>query len=209
MGARREAEMYLSEAKKSETPKWILIGTGVLGLLATGLVLVVRYHEINKARAEAEQARISADRARVEAERSKVGEQPKPQIAPPLPMAPLPQPAPPVVEVRPAADPPVSKQPAPDPVVGKWVERRPGAPAGDRLRTFRADGTLSLYMPKAQRTINGTWRREGNRVYFSHPSTDGIEPPTKDKWFTVVSITGDELVLLMVGVRQYTWFRSS
>ncbi len=29
-------------------------------------------------------------------------------------------------------------------VIGSWVETRPGTPLGDRVRTFRADGTFVL-----------------------------------------------------------------
>ena len=94
-----------------------------------------------------------------------------------------------------------------DPIVGRWVERRPGTPLGDRIRTFQPDGILVFHLPKSKETVTGTWRREGNKVYFSHPSTDGLGTATKDKWFIVVSVMSDELVLLMEGDRRFTWFQ--
>ena len=82
----------MSKGKKSDTPKWILIGTGLLGLLAGALVLVVRYYEISKARSEAEQARIGVGKAQAEAElpkkpgaendRSAADERPKTSMLP-------------------------------------------------------------------------------------------------------------------------------
>ena len=93
-----------------------------------------------------------------------------------------------------------------DPIVGRWVERRPGTPLGDRIRTFQPGGILVFHLPKSKETATGTWRREGNKVYFSHPSTDSLGP-TKDKWFIVESVKSDELVLVMEGDRRYTWFQ--
>jgi uncharacterized protein (TIGR03067 family) len=46
---------------KTRTPKWIVIGTGFLGLIAAVLVVVTRVYEIQKARAEASRAQVDAD----------------------------------------------------------------------------------------------------------------------------------------------------
>ena len=50
----------------SGSPKWILIGTGVLSLIAAGLALVARYYEIQKAAAEAHNAHVATERARTD-----------------------------------------------------------------------------------------------------------------------------------------------
>jgi len=46
----------MGETVKAETPRWILIATGVAGLVAALFVAVAKYYEIHKARAEAARA---------------------------------------------------------------------------------------------------------------------------------------------------------
>jgi hypothetical protein len=92
--------------------------------------------------------------------------------------------------------------------VGTWVEKRPGTPAGNRMRNFRKDGTLIVSLPKSHQTSKGTWRIEGKRVYFRQPSDDSTEPPTDEKWFEIIEIEKDHLRILMMGKRQYTWYKS-
>lgn len=48
----------------SIVPRWILVGTGLFGLIAAGLVPIIRYYEIRRVSAEAERARIEAEMAR-------------------------------------------------------------------------------------------------------------------------------------------------
>lgn len=59
----------MSDAKQSDGPKWIKIGAALLGLIAAGMFLIVRYYEIKKTKAEADQAQIAAEKARSEKER--------------------------------------------------------------------------------------------------------------------------------------------
>ncbi len=93
--------------------------------------------------------------------------------------------------------------------VGKWVELRPGAPGGNRIRTFMAEGTFLFQPNGARQPLVGTWRSEGGRIYFSHPSQDGIEPPTIDKWFSMSSQDERAMSILMMGTRKYIWYRTS
>lgn len=95
------------------------------------------------------------------------------------------------------------------PPVGKWVELRPGTPGGDRERAFQPGGTLVFKMLKDGKTVTGSWRKQGERIYFSHPSMDANEAPTKDKWFTITDSSSKEMTILMEGQRQYVWYRSS
>ena len=44
--------------EKSNTPKWILVTTGVIGIVSAIFVAVTKYYEIHKARAEALKAQI-------------------------------------------------------------------------------------------------------------------------------------------------------
>jgi hypothetical protein len=94
--------------------------------------------------------------------------------------------------------------------VGTWVEKRPNAPGGKMVRTFRRDGTLIVSNPKSHKTTKGTWRIEGKKVYFrqSSESEDSTEPPTEEKWFEIIEVETDYLRILMVGRRPYTWYRS-
>lgn len=91
--------------------------------------------------------------------------------------------------------------------VGKWAQMRPGADVATQVRTFTEDNRLILFMADSMRTVEGTWRQEGDRVYFSHPSTDGKEPPTVDKWFTIRKRDGESMTILMMGQREYVWHR--
>jgi formylglycine-generating enzyme required for sulfatase activity len=52
--------------EKSSSPKWIIIGTAILGLLAALFIAIARYYEIHKARAEAARAEAEAERAKRE-----------------------------------------------------------------------------------------------------------------------------------------------
>jgi len=94
-----------------------------------------------------------------------------------------------------------------DAIVGSWVEPRPDTPVGDRVRTFQADGTLIVATPKSGIKLTGTWRRDGKRIYFSHP--DGNGALIKDKWFEIVKIDGRLMVISMEGQRSYEWSRNS
>ena len=51
----------MGSAKKDSTPKWIIVATGLAGLVAALLIIVTRYYEMRKLRAEA--ARIEAEGA--------------------------------------------------------------------------------------------------------------------------------------------------
>lgn len=93
--------------------------------------------------------------------------------------------------------------------IGKWAELRPGTAAASRVRTFTEDGRLIFHLPAQTKSVEGTWRKEGERVYFSHPSTDKKEPPTVDKWFTIKKRDGNSMTILMMGQREYVWYRSS
>ena len=85
--------------------------------------------------------------------------------------------------------------------VGKWIERRPGTPAGDRIRTFSADGSLLLYSPKSKQRTKGTWRQEGKRVYFSDdPASDAEE-----RFFDIKEFAADHLTIMMEAKREYRW----
>jgi hypothetical protein len=53
-------ERAMGEPGTSGRPKWVLIGTAVLGLAAALLVVVARVYEVRKARAEAARAEASA-----------------------------------------------------------------------------------------------------------------------------------------------------
>jgi hypothetical protein len=94
-----------------------------------------------------------------------------------------------------------ASQPGP---LGRWVELRPGTPAGDRVRTFQPDGTLIFGTVKDGQTTVGTWRREGERVYFKQSARDADE-----KWFTISAQDARTMTVLMMGARQYVWYRSS
>src|SRR4051812_4746536 len=49
---------------ESNTPKWILVATSIVGLLTAVLVLVARYYEVQKARDEAAKVRSNHEQAR-------------------------------------------------------------------------------------------------------------------------------------------------
>ncbi|QJW95288.1 Nitrite reductase accessory protein NirV [Frigoriglobus tundricola] len=53
----------MGKRQESTSPRWLLIATGVFGLLGAVLVVVTRYYEIQKARAEAVRAQREADLA--------------------------------------------------------------------------------------------------------------------------------------------------
>jgi hypothetical protein len=72
----------MSDEPKSNTVKWIAISTAILGFVAAASVLVVRYYEIEKAKAEAEQARWNSEKANPTPDRSKTSE---PQVVAPAP----------------------------------------------------------------------------------------------------------------------------
>ena len=48
----------MDEAVKTGTPRWILIATGMVGLIAALFVAAAKYYEIHKARAEAARAQV-------------------------------------------------------------------------------------------------------------------------------------------------------
>ena len=85
--------------------------------------------------------------------------------------------------------------------VGKWIERRPGTPAGDRIRTFSADGSLLLYSPKSKQRFKGTWRQEAKRVYFR----DGPASDAQERFFDIKEFAADHLTIMMEGKREYRW----
>jgi uncharacterized protein (TIGR03067 family) len=89
--------------------------------------------------------------------------------------------------------------------VGTWVERRPGTPAGDRVRAFLGDGTLTVTLPKSNQRTKGTWHQDGRRVYFSEYSDDSASKPSNEKWFEIVSVDDARMVIKMNGVREYSW----
>jgi hypothetical protein len=94
--------------------------------------------------------------------------------------------------------------PVPNGPVGRWVELRPGTPAGDRVRTFQADGTLIFQTVRDKQTTVGTWRREGERIYLRHSARDADE-----KWFTISAQDAGTMTILMMGARRYVWYKSS
>jgi hypothetical protein len=91
--------------------------------------------------------------------------------------------------------------------VGIWIERRPDTPVGNRIRNFMADGALVLSMPKLKKEVSGHWRRDGSRVYFQEPSTDGT--PGAEKWFEIIESSSDQLKIRMEGQREYIWQNAS
>ena len=95
---------------------------------------------------------------------------------------------------------------AADQVVGSWREARANTPVGDRVRTFHANGTFTIKMPKLGKSFNGAWRRSGNKVYFNHPEDDG-STPVEDKSFEIVKVDDRLMVILMDGKRTYEWTR--
>ena len=100
-----------------------------------------------------------------------------------------------------------SRQEAPP--VGRWIERRPDTPGGDRIRTFKPGGTLVFELPRLGKSVIGSWRRDGEVIYFSHPGTGENEPPTKEKRFTISGANAKEMTIFMLGERRYTWFRQA
>jgi WD40 repeat protein len=93
--------------------------------------------------------------------------------------------------------------------VGKWVELRPGTPVGDRVRTFLADGTYLIQTPKNRESLVGTWRKDDEKIYESLSSQEGIEPPTANRWFTISAQDEKTMTVLMMGTRQYVWYKAS
>lgn len=93
-----------------------------------------------------------------------------------------------------------------DQVVGSWREARANTPAGDRVRTFHANGTFTIKMPKLGKSLNGSWRRSGNKVYVNHPDDDG-STPVEDKSFEIVKVDDRLMVIRMDGKRTYEWTR--
>jgi hypothetical protein len=85
--------------------------------------------------------------------------------------------------------------------VGSWLEQRPNSPVGNRFRTFKPDGTLVQWLPKTKEESTGTWRRDGNRIYFTLPR--------EDKWFEIVKVSKDQITISIEGQREYVWHRSS
>jgi hypothetical protein len=47
-----------------KTPRWIIIGTAVTGLVTALFVAVAKYYEIHRARAEAAKAKAEAERVK-------------------------------------------------------------------------------------------------------------------------------------------------
>lgn len=112
-----------------------------------------------------------------------------------------------VPERLPRQEPP-SVEPPPDtsknePPIGTWVEERTEK-AGDRIREFRADGTLILHMPKSGQTFKGSWKWGQGKVFLSE---DG-KAPVEDRWFTIVASDERSMTILMMGTRRYVWTRS-
>jgi uncharacterized protein (TIGR03067 family) len=93
-----------------------------------------------------------------------------------------------------------------DLVIGSWLEERANTPVGDRVRTFQANGTLSIKMPKSGKTYDGTWRRSGNIIYFRHTGDDG-SLPAEDRWFQIVKLDDQIMVVAMENQRTYLWNR--
>ena len=94
---------------------------------------------------------------------------------------------------------------APSPLpIGKWVELRPETPAGNRVRSFLADGTLIFQMLKDRSTTMGTWRKEGEKFYFEQSSQDKAE-----KWFIISAHDQKTMTILMMGTRKYVWYKGS
>jgi formylglycine-generating enzyme required for sulfatase activity len=54
----------MSETPNKANPRWIIIGTAVLGLIAALFIVVAKYYEIHRARAEAEKAQAEAERVK-------------------------------------------------------------------------------------------------------------------------------------------------
>ena len=104
--------------------------------------------------------------------------------------------------IKPVAEVPQAVPNAPN---GTWVEKRPDAPGGDRIRTFENDGTFVIVSPKLQQRLIGTWRRDGSRVYFSHPAASPQEQPTVDKWFEIDRSDEQQMTIRMMGQREYVW----
>ena len=94
---------------------------------------------------------------------------------------------------------------SPQQVIGAWEEIGPQ----DRKRTrkFSGDGSLVLNLVWLDKKVVGTWGIDGDRVYFSHPSPGGSEPPAVDKWFQVTKAEPDHLTIMMMGKRSYVWDR--
>ena len=78
-----------------------------------------------------------------------------------------------------------SLEAAPTPPIGRWIEQRPDTPGGDRIRTFKPGGTLVFEFPKSGKRVVGSWRKDGELIYFSHPGIEENESPTIEKWFTI------------------------
>jgi hypothetical protein len=76
----------MAEENKSDSTKWIVIATSVLGLVAAMLVVGSRYFEFNKAKTDAEEAARKAEKAKVEERPKSSGDElPKPPLPPKLP----------------------------------------------------------------------------------------------------------------------------
>src|SRR5690606_4294095 len=93
------------------------------------------------------------------------------------------------------------------PIVGTWIEAPQGGRPGRVVREFQPDGTFVLHLTNLELSVTGTWKSEGERIYFSHPAT-GSTGASEDKWFTISSMEADSATILMMGTRPYEWQKS-
>jgi uncharacterized protein (TIGR03067 family) len=91
-----------------------------------------------------------------------------------------------------------------EPPVGIWEEERSvvvgtTTEQRNRIREFRSDGTMTIRLVRTGKEESGTWRRQGDRIYFSHGS--------EAKWFTIQEADSFVMAILMGGDRRFVWRR--
>jgi hypothetical protein len=90
---------FMGEENKSDSTKWIVVATSVLGLVAALLVVGSRYFEFTKAKSDAEEAARKAEKARVEDRPKSSGDEfPRPPLPPKLPPPPVKDLLPPIAK---------------------------------------------------------------------------------------------------------------
>ena len=126
----------MGNKKNPGTPKWILIGTGVLSLVAALLLVISRIYEIQEARAKAVRAGAEAEQHQREARERASTSPPKPAAAPPA--SPTPTPGTPKLPPTPLPTAPMSPGESPRPPRATDDEKLQGKAIAPTLETAKA-----------------------------------------------------------------------